>query len=104
MYPVGKENIFADTLSHAYLEEMTDGKPEEELTAQLWRAYGENAPATKSRLEEIREETVKNPRLKTVTKYIIEGWSRYQTRQNQIGHSDKSYQSLMGLYLKAKCC
>ena len=34
----------------------------------------ENAPATKSRLEEIKEETAKDPGLKKVTKCIIEGW------------------------------
>ena len=35
----------------------------------------ENAPATKSRSEEIKEETEKDPGLKKVTKCIIEGWS-----------------------------
>ena len=40
------------------LEETTDYIPEEELTAQVDMAY-ENAPATKSRLEEIKEETAK---------------------------------------------
>ena len=34
----------------------------------------ENAPATKYRLEEIKEETAKDPGLKKVTKCIIERW------------------------------
>ena len=34
----------------------------------------ENAPATKSRLKEIKEDTAKDPGLKKVTKCIIEGW------------------------------
>ena len=49
------------TLSLAHLEEMTDDIPEEELTAQVYMVY-EDAPAAKSRLEEIREETAKDPR------------------------------------------
>ena len=74
VYLAGKENILADTLTCAYLEETTDDIPEEELTAQVHMVY-ENAPATKSRLEEIKEETAKDPGLKKVTKCIIEGWS-----------------------------
>ena len=73
VYLAGKENILADTLSRAHLEETTDDIPKEELTAQVHMVY-ENAPATKSRLEEIKEETAKEPGLKKVTECIIEGW------------------------------
>ena len=69
----GKENILTDALSHLHLEETTDDIPEEKLTAQVHMVY-ENAPATKSRLEEIKEETAKDPGLKKVMKCIIEGW------------------------------
>ena len=59
--------------SHAHLEEMIDDIPGEELTAQVHMVH-ENGPATKSRLEEIKEETAKDPGLKKVRKCIIEGW------------------------------
>ena len=72
MYLSGKENILVDTLLFAHLEETTDDIPEEELTTQVQMVY-ENAPATKSKLEEIKEETAKDPGLKKVTKCIIEG-------------------------------
>ena len=73
VYLAGKENILADTLSHAHLEETTDDIPEEELPAQVHMVY-ENAPAMKSILQEIKEETAKCPGLKKFTKCIIEGW------------------------------
>ena len=72
VYLAGKENFQADTLSCAHLEETTDDIPEE-LTAQVHMVY-ENALARKSRSEEIKEETVKDPGLKKVTKCIIKGW------------------------------
>ena len=75
VYLAGKENILADTLSRTYLEETTDDIPEEELTAQVHMVY-ENALATKSRLEEIKEETAKDLGLKKITKCIIEGWPK----------------------------
>ena len=71
VYLAGKENILADTLSREHLEKTTDDIPEEELTTQVHMIY-ENAPAKKSRLEEIKEETLKNPGLKKI-KCIIEG-------------------------------
>ena len=43
VYLAGKENILADTLSHAHLEETTDDIPEEELITQVHMVY-ENAP------------------------------------------------------------
>ena len=52
---------------------MIDDIPGEELTAQVHMVH-ENGPATKSRLEEIKEETAKDPGLKKVRKCIIEGW------------------------------
>ena len=67
VYLAGKENILADTLSRTHLEERTDDIPKEELTAQVHIVY-ENAPSTKYRLEEIKEETAKGPGLKKVTK------------------------------------
>ena len=72
VYPAGKENILADTLSCVHLEETTYDITEEELSAQTHIVY-ENATATKSRLEEIKEETTKDPELKKVTACIIEG-------------------------------
>ena len=61
VYLAGKENILADTLSREHLEKTTDDIPEEELTTQVHMIY-ENAPAKKSRLEEIKEETLKKSR------------------------------------------
>ena len=103
VYLTGKENIMADTLSHAHMEETTDDIPEEELTPQVHMVY-ENAPATKSRPEEIKEETAKDARLKKVTKPIIEGWPK---SKDNILNEAKSYWSfrklsLMELYLKVK--
>ena len=89
VYLAKKENILADTLSHAHLEETTDDIPEEELTAQVHMVY-ENAPAAKSRLEEIKEETAKDPGLKKVMKCIIEGWPN---SKDNIPNETKSYWS-----------
>ena len=65
MYLTAKENILTDTS----LEEMTDDIPEE-LTVQVHIVH-ENATATKSRLEEIKEKTAKYPGLKKVMKCRI---------------------------------
>ena len=89
VYLAGKENILADTLSRPHLEETTDDIPKEELAAQVHIAY-ENAPATKSRLEEIKEETAKEPGLKKVTECIIEGWLN---SKDNIPNETKSYWS-----------
>ena len=89
VYLAGKENILADTLSRAHLEETTDDMPEEELTAQVHKLY-ENAPATKSRLEEVKGETAKDLGLKKVTKCIIEGWPN---SKDNIPNEVKSYWS-----------
>ena len=73
VYLAEKENILVDTfLSHTRLEEMTHDIPEEQLTPQVHMVY-ENALATKSRLEEIKEETPKDPGLKKVTKWNLIG-------------------------------
>ena len=87
VYLAGKENILADTLSRAHLEETTDDVPEEELTAQVHMVY-ENALATKSRLEEIKGETAKDPGLKKVAKCIIEVWPK---SKDNIPNEAKSY-------------
>ena len=73
------------------------------MTAQVHMVY-ENAPTTKTKLEEIKEETTKDPGLKKVTKCIIERWPKttYHMKQNHIDHFEKNYQSLMDLYLKVK--
>ena len=63
VYLARKENILADTLSHAHLDVTTDDIPDKELTAQVHMVY-ENALATESRLEQIKEETPKDPGLK----------------------------------------
>ena len=89
VYLAGKENILADTLSRAHLEETTDDMPEEELTAQVHKLY-ENAPATKSRLKESKGETAKDLGLKKVTKCIIEGWPN---SKDNIPNEVKSYWS-----------
>ena len=89
VYLAGKENILPDTLSRAHVEETTDDIPEEELTAQVHMVY-ENAPATKSRLEEIKEETAKEPGLKKVAECIIEGWPN---SKDNIPNEAKSYWS-----------
>ena len=73
VYLAEKENILVDTfLSHTRLEEMTHDIPEEQLTPQVHMVY-ENALAMKSRLEEIKEETPKDPGLKKVTKWNLIG-------------------------------
>ena len=50
----------------------------------------ENAPATKSRLEETKKERAKDPRLKKVTECIIEGWPN---SKDKIPNEAKSYWS-----------
>ena len=52
--------------------------------------YDENAQATKSRLEETREETAKDPGLKKVRKCIIEG---LPNSKDKIPNEAKSYWS-----------
>ena len=89
VYLAGKENILANTLSRAHLEETADDIPEKELTAQVHIVY-ENPPATKSRLEEIKEQTAKDAALKKITKYIIEGWPN--SKENIVNEA-KSYWS-----------
>ena len=86
VYLAGKENIFADTLSCTHLDETTNDIPEE-LTAQVHMVY-ENAPAMKSRLKEIEEETAKDPGLKKVMKCIIEG---SPNSKDNIPNEAKSY-------------
>ena len=93
VYLAGKENILADTLSHVHMEETTDDIPEEELRPQVHMVY-ENAPATKSRSEEIKEETAKDAGLKKVTKPIIEGWPN---SKDNILNEAKSYWSFREL-------
>ena len=48
----------------------------------------ENARATKIKLEEIKEETAKDPGLKKVTKCIIERWPN---SKDNIPYEAKSY-------------
>ena len=62
VYLAGKENILADILSPAHLEETTEEIAEEELEAQVHIVY-ENAPATNAKMKEIREETAKDSSL-----------------------------------------
>ena len=50
----------------------------------------ENPPATKSRLEEIKEQTAKDAALKKITKCIIEGWPN---SKDNIVNEAKSYWS-----------
>ena len=73
VYLAGKENILADTLSRAHLEETTEEIAEEELEAQVHIVY-ENAPATNVKMKEIREEATKDSSLMDVVRYVIEGW------------------------------
>ena len=61
----------------------------EELTAEAHMVY-ENAPATKSRLEKIKEETAKDPELKKITDCIIQGWPN---SKDNILNEAKSYWS-----------
>ena len=58
VYLAWKGNILVGILSGAHLEEMADNIPGDEWTSQVHMVY-ENAPATQSRLEEIKEETAK---------------------------------------------
>ena len=60
----------ADTLPRTHLEETTDGIPEEELTVQVDMVH-ESAPTTKSRLEQIKEETAKDARLKKLSRSVL---------------------------------
>ena len=73
VYVAKKENNLADTLSRAHLENTADDIPEEQLTAQVHMVC-ENARTRKSTLEEIKEETAKDPGLKRVPKCITKGW------------------------------
>ena len=57
------------------------------MTAQVHMVY-ENARATKIKLEEIKEETAKDPGLKKVTKCIIERWPN---SKDNIPYEAKSY-------------
>lgn len=70
----GKENILADTLSHASLKEMI-----EELEAQVHMVH-KNAQAISAKMKEIQE-TAKDSCVMRITRYNTKGWfrRRYQT-------------------------
>ena len=72
-YLAGKDNIMADTLSRASLEETTADIAEDELEAQVHMVY-ENAPATNTKMKEIQEETAKDSCLMKIARYVNEGW------------------------------
>ena len=91
VYLAWKGNILVGTLSRAHLKETTENIPGDELTAQVHMVY-ENAPATQSRLEEIKEETAKDPGLKKVRKCMIEGWPKSKAN---IPNEAKSYWSII---------
>ena len=76
-------------MSHTHLEETTDDIPEEELTAQVHMVY-ENTLATKSRLEQIKEEAATDPGLKKVKNCAIGGWPN---NKDSIANKAKSYWS-----------
>ena len=85
-----------DTLSRAHLEETTDDMPKEEMTAQVHMVY-ENARTTKSRLEEIKVETAKDPGLKNVMKCIIEGWRNSKHYIPNEAKSDWSFREKLSI-------
>ena len=85
-----------DTLSRVHLEETTDDMPKEEMTAQVHMVY-ENARTTKSRSEEIKVETAKDPGLKNVTKCIIEGWRNSKHYIPNEAKSDWSFREKLSI-------
>ena len=85
-----------DTLSRAHLEETTDDMPKEEMTAQVHMVY-ENARTTKSRLEEIKIETAKDPGLKNIMKCIIEGWRNSKHYIPNEAKSDWSFREKLSI-------
>ena len=76
-------------------EETTDDIPEEKLTAQVHMVY-ENALATKSSLEEIKEEISKDPGLKKVTKCII-GWPNSKVNIPNEAKSHRSFREKLSI-------
>ena len=91
VYLAWKGNILVDILSGAHLEETADNIPGGEWTSQVHMVY-ENAPATQSRFEEIKEETAKDLGLKEIRKYMIEGWPK---SKDNIPNEAKSYWSII---------
>ena len=85
-----------DTLSRAHLEETTDDMPKEEMTAQVHMVY-ENARTTKSRLEEIKIETAKDPGLKNIMKCVIEGWRNSKHYIPNEAKSDWSFREKLSI-------
>ena len=73
-----------------YLVTYTPGRDDRSNTTRRIDSPGTYGVVTKSRLAEIREETVKNPRLKKVTKCIIEGWPN---SKDNLPNDKKSYWS-----------
>ena len=88
-YLAGKENILADTLSRASLEETTEDIAEEELEAQVHMVYA-NAPATNEKMKEIQEETAQDSCLMNVARYVTVGWP---TSRDQVPADVKPYWS-----------
>ena len=88
-YLSGKENILADALSRAHLNETTEDIPEEELAAQVHMIYA-NAAATKTKLDEIKAETQKDATLMTIHRFIMNGWPK---RREDVPDEIKPYWS-----------
>ena len=73
VYLAGKENILVDTLSRAHLADTSEEVSEEELVAQVHMVY-DNANVTKTKMDEIKNETQKDDTLMKISKYITKGW------------------------------
>ena len=90
VYLAWKGNILVGILLGAHLEETADNIPGDKWTSQVHMMY-ENAPSTQFRLEEIKEETAKDPGLKKIRKCMIEGWPK---NKDNIPNEAKSYWSI----------
>ena len=74
IYSPRKTILVSDALSQAYIK---NSKPEFDENSLIHQVHFviSNLPISNERLEQFKEETQKDPILKTLMKYTIEDWS-----------------------------
>ncbi|XP_021368105.1 uncharacterized protein K02A2.6-like [Mizuhopecten yessoensis] len=78
-YRPGKESVLADTLSRAYIQKsVTDDNLSEEVERHVMSVL-RNIPVSDGKLEEIRQETLKDETLQEVVRIVEEGWPDHRS-------------------------
>uniref|UniRef100_A0A1A8F641 Gypsy retrotransposon integrase-like protein 1 n=1 Tax=Nothobranchius korthausae TaxID=1143690 RepID=A0A1A8F641_9TELE len=83
----GKQLIVADTLSRKPLPDGGGSSTEEVVTAYV-QAVVESRPITRDRLDAIRQATMQDGDLQTITKYVADGWPE---ESSHLSHTLQSF-------------